>query len=142
MKFWILAQILSYFHRIEERGSGFRRMHDQMIDHGLEEPILSEDTGYFQVVFKGPGNNISKLRIPETAKKKIVTPSVEEKLNKRQKQIITQVLKKGSVTSGWCKKRFNVVYDTTQRDLSKLVDLGILEKVGGGRTTRYVAKSK
>ncbi|MDA8257280.1 MAG: DUF4062 domain-containing protein [Betaproteobacteria bacterium] len=32
----VLAQCLSSFHRIEERGSGFRRMRDQMLDHGLE----------------------------------------------------------------------------------------------------------
>lgn len=138
----ILAQSLSYFHRIEERGSGFRRMRDQMIDHGLEDFLLGEDTGYFQLTFKGPGNNISRLRIPETAKKKIIAPSVEEKLNKRQKQIVLHVLKKSFVTSGWCRKRFNVVYDTAQRDLSELVELGIMEQVGRGRSTRYVAKSK
>ncbi len=138
----ILAQSLSYFHRIEERGSGFRRMRDQMIDHGLEDFLLGEDTGYFQITFKGPGNNISRLRIPETAKKKTVAPSIEEKLNKREKQIITQVLKEGFVTSGWCRKRFNIAYDTAQRDLSELVEFGILEQVGHGRSTKYVTKSK
>ncbi|MDO9464521.1 MAG: ATP-binding protein [bacterium] len=138
----ILAQSLSYFHHIEERGSGFRRMRDQMIDHGLENISLGEDTGYFQVIFKGPGSNISKLRIPKTAGKRTIVPSVEEKLNKRQKQIIIQVLKRGYVTSGWCKKRFNVVYDTAQRDLLGLVNLGILEQVGRGRTTKYVEKNK
>src|SRR5439155_15224515 len=43
--------------RIEERGSGFRRMRDQMIDHGLDQPRLATDTGYFQVIFSGPGND-------------------------------------------------------------------------------------
>jgi len=138
----ILAQSLSYFHRIEERGSGFRRMRDQMIDHGLEDFLLGEDTGYFQVTFKGPGNNISRLRIPETAKKKTVAPSIEEKLNKREKRIVTQVLKEGFATSGWCRKRFNIAYDTAQRDLSELVEFGILEQVGRGRSTKYVIKSK
>ncbi|MFH1777806.1 MAG: ATP-binding protein [Candidatus Omnitrophota bacterium] len=138
----ILAQSLSYFHHIEERGSGFRRMRAQMIDHGLENVSLGEDTGYFQVIFNGPGRNISKLRIPETAKQKAIAPSVEEKLNKRQKQIITRVLKRGYVTSGWCRKRFHVVYDTAQRDLLGLVNMGILEQVGRGRTTKYVEKHK
>jgi ATP-dependent DNA helicase RecG len=41
----VLAQCLSFFHRIEERGSGFRRMRDQMLDHGLEKPIIGTDSG-------------------------------------------------------------------------------------------------
>jgi predicted HTH transcriptional regulator len=41
----VLAQNLSYFHRIEERGSGFRRMNDEMLNHGLESPLLSTDMG-------------------------------------------------------------------------------------------------
>ena len=51
----VLAQCLSYFHRIEERGSGFRRMHDQMLDHGLDPPLLGTDMGYFQVTFPRAG---------------------------------------------------------------------------------------
>ncbi|MEW6072562.1 MAG: ATP-binding protein [Planctomycetota bacterium] len=43
----VLAQGLSFFHRIEERGSGFRRMADQMLDHGLDRPLLVGDAGYF-----------------------------------------------------------------------------------------------
>jgi len=56
----VLAQSLSYFHRIEERGSGFRRMRDQMLDHGLDQPVLGTDTGYFQITFPGPGDNIER----------------------------------------------------------------------------------
>lgn len=44
----VIAQCLSYFHRIEERGSGFRRMREQMLNHGLDQPFIGTDTGYFQ----------------------------------------------------------------------------------------------
>jgi predicted HTH transcriptional regulator len=50
----VLAQCLSYFHRIEERGSGFRRMRDHMLNHGLDLPLLSTEMGYFQVTFPVP----------------------------------------------------------------------------------------
>lgn len=63
----VLAQCLSYFHRIEERGSSFRRMADQMLDHRLDRPLLGTDTGYFQVTFPGPGADIDRLRVPEMA---------------------------------------------------------------------------
>ncbi len=132
----VLAQCLSYFHRIEERGSGFRRMHDQMLDHGLEPPLLGTDMGYFQVIFQGPGENIERLRIPE--KRLLVTPSVEAKLNERQKRIIQQVLMAGSVTRRWCVAQFKVANDTAGRDLKGLTDMGLLDAEGKGRAVSYV----
>ena len=41
-------------------------MRDQMLDHGLDQPLLGTDTGYFQVTFPGPGDNIERLRVPES----------------------------------------------------------------------------
>jgi len=134
----VLAQCLSYFHRIEERGSGFRRMRDQMLDHGLDQPLLSTDTGYFQVTFPGPGDDIDRIRAPKT--NVLVTPALEAQLNKRQKKIVAQAAEQGFVTSGWCRDNLSVVYDTIRRDLMFLVELGILEPQGRGRNTRYVLK--
>lgn len=136
----VLAQCLSYFHRIEERGSGFRRMHDQMLDHGLDQPLIGVDTGYFQITFPGPGENLKRLKIPGDGAGKIMPPSVEEQLNERQKKILTQLLKEGFVTSGWCRKHLPVAYDTIRRDLLSLIDLGIIKQQGQGRSTRYVLR--
>ena len=134
----VLAQCLSYFHRIEERGSGFRRMHDQMLNHGLDQPLLDMDTGYFQVTFPGPGDNLDRIRIPET--RLTVTPAIEAQLNDRQKKIIAQVAKAGHVTSGWCVSNLNVVKDTAHRDLVELVGLGLLVRTGRGRNIAYRLK--
>jgi len=131
----VLAQCLSYFHRIEERGSGFRRMRDQMLDHGLDQPLLGTDTGYFQVTFPGPGDDIERLRVPEERLQ--VTPAIESQLNERQKHILAHVLETGSVTSGWCLEEFGVVYNTAYRDLNTLVRLGLLKREGSGRGTHY-----
>jgi ATP-dependent DNA helicase RecG len=132
----VLAQCLSYFHRIEERGSGFRRMRDLMIDHGLDQPLLGTDTGYFQVTFPGPGPDLDRLRVPVAGL--LVTPAVEAQLNDRQKKIVAHVAEDGFVTSGWCRAHLPVVYDTIRRDLLALVQLGILRAQGKGRSTRYV----
>ena len=134
----VLAQCLSSFHRIEERGSGFRRMHDQMLDHGLEPPVIGTDTGYFQVTFPGPAENVERLRVPE--KRLLVTPAVESKLNERQKEILTYVLAEGAVTNRWCRAHFSVVYNTAYRDLQGLVGLGLIEPVGSGRSAKYIRK--
>ena len=134
----VLAQCLSYFHRIEERGSGFRRMRDQMLNHGLDQPLLGTDTGYFQVTFPGPGENLDRIRVPET--RLIVTPALEAQLNGRQKKIIVQVAKAGHVTSGWCVRHLDVVKDTAHRDLVELVGLGLLIRTGRGRNVAYRLK--
>ncbi|MBU2260354.1 MAG: helix-turn-helix domain-containing protein, partial [Proteobacteria bacterium] len=120
----VLAQCLSYFHRIEERGSGFRRMHDQMLDHGLDPPLLGADMGYFQITFPGPGDKIERLRVPE--KRLLVTPAVEAQLNERQKKAMMEVLKSGFVSSGWLVKKLGVTYDTANRDLKGLAELKLL----------------
>jgi predicted HTH transcriptional regulator len=76
----VIAQCLSYFHRIEERGSGFRRMREQMLNHGLDQPLLGTDTGYFQVTFAGPGENLDRIRVPASAPGALVTPAIEAQL--------------------------------------------------------------
>ncbi|MEN6420908.1 MAG: helix-turn-helix domain-containing protein [Smithella sp.] len=134
----VLAQCLSYFHRIEERGSGFRRMKDHMLNHGLDEPILGTDMGYFQITFPGPGDNIERLRTP--AARLTVTPAVEAQLNERQRQIMLHVLESGFVTTGWCLDSFHVVRDTAHRDLVDLVEKGLLARKGSGRSVQYILR--
>lgn len=132
----VLAQCLSYFHRIEERGTGFRRMRDQMLNHGLEQPLLGTDTGYFQVTLPGPGEKLQRIRVPEA--RLPVTPALEAQLTNRQKRIINEVLKTGHVTSAWCVHQLGVAKDTAHRDLVELMKLGILRPQGKARSTRYV----
>jgi len=134
----VLAQCLSYFHRIEERGSGFRRMRAQMLDHGLDQPLLGTDMGYFQVTFPGPGENIERLRVPE--KRLLVTPAVEAQLSERQRKALEEVLKSGFVSSGWLVKELSITYDTANRDLKGLAELNILVREGLGRAAKYVLR--
>jgi predicted HTH transcriptional regulator len=136
----VLAQCLSYFHRIEERGSGFRRMTDQMLDHGLDRPLLGTDTGYFQVTFPGPAENIDRLRVPES--RLVVTRAVEAQLNERQRTILAHALESGSVTRRWCVAEFKVANDTAGRDLKSLADLGLLVVEGRGRAVRYLPRTQ
>lgn len=136
----VLAQCLSYFHRLEERGSGFRRMRDHMLDHGLDPPVLGTDMGYFQVVFQGPGENIERLRVPE--KRLRITPAMEAKLNERQKAMAAILVRGESLTSRRCEKEFNITRDTANRDFMLLIRLGLAKKEGKGRSTRYVLPVK
>lgn len=136
----VLAQCLSYFQKIEERGSGFRRMRSAMLDHGLEPPLIGTDTGFFQITLTGPGQNIDKLPVP--ADRILVAPSVEDQLNSRQREIMAQALEDGTVTTKWCMEHLDVSRDTAHRDLSHLLELGLLVRRGAGRAVRYVPSDR
>ena len=111
---------------MEQRGSGFARMRDAMLDHGLDEPVLDQQDGFFVVTFRGPNGNYERLKVSATASG-LISPSVEAQLNTRQRKIIIQVQKAGFVTSGWCQKRLKIAKDTVNRDLSALVALGLIQ---------------
>jgi len=115
-------------------------MRAAMLDHGLDAPHIETQDGYFQVILTGPGDDLKRLRVPDGAGISIVPPSMEEKLNDRQKKILQRVMKEGYVTSGWCRSKLNISYNTAFLDLKGLVELGILVQTGEGRNTRYVPK--
>ena len=124
---------------MEQRGSGFARMRDAMLDHGLDAPTFAEQDGYFVVTFPGPNGNYDRLKAPESTVG-LITPAVEAQLNKRQRRIVKHVLENGSVTTGWCMINLRVVRDTAHRDLLQLVELNLLVRKGAGRGATYVLK--
>jgi len=134
----VIAQCLSYFHRIEERGSGFRRMREHMLDHGLDQPKLATNTGYFQVVFPGPGDELDRLRVPPSAIGQLVTPAVEAELSQRQKKMVALLVQGETLTSRRCEEEFHVTRDTANRDFRLLMELRIARRIGAGRSTHYV----
>jgi ATP-dependent DNA helicase RecG len=136
----VLAQCLSYFHRIEERGSGFRRMRDQMLNHGLDQPAIGTDTGYFQITFPGPGENVDRIRVPET--RLTVTPAIEARLNNRQKKMLALLAAGEKLTSRRCEQEFGITRDTASRDFALLMELGLATRQGRGRSTSYILIAK
>jgi predicted HTH transcriptional regulator len=136
----VIAQALATLNLMEQRGSGFARMRDAMLNHGLEAPLYAQQDGYFVATFQGPNGNYERLKLPDGAVG-FISPAVEAQLNERQKKIMVQVQREGAVTSGWCRKAFDVTYDTANRDLLDLVKRQLLTKVGQGRATHFKLKS-
>ena len=135
----LIAQTLATLSVMEQRGTGFARMRESMLNHGLDEPRIEQQDGFFVVTLPGPAGNHDRIRTPAGASGP-VTPAIEAQLNRRQKSIIVEVQRAGFVTSGWCRKHLPVVYDTIRRDLLGLVELGLIQPEGKGRSTRYVLK--
>jgi ATP-dependent DNA helicase RecG len=104
-------------------------MRDAMLNHGLDGPVFGEQDGYFVVTLPGVNGNYDRIKTPENAAG-LIAPAVEAQLNERQKKIMTEVQKSGFVTSGWCRKNLDIVYDIIRRDLISLIQLGLIKSQG------------
>jgi predicted HTH transcriptional regulator len=135
----VIAQALATLRLMEQRGSGFARMRDAMLNHGLDAPAFSEQDGYFVVTFPGPNGNYERLKVAEGTPG-LVSPAVEAQLNKRQKKMVAMLVAGEELTSRRCEAEFQVTRPVTAKDLGLLVKLGLAQKLASGRSTRYRLK--
>ena len=133
----VISECLASLDMMEQRGTGFERIRAAMQDHGLDAHNLEQRDGYFRVILSGPDGDFDRLRSPADIQG-LISPSLEAQLNDRQKQIMVQVQTEGSITSGWCRKEFSVAYQTVYRDLTGLLEAGLIEQIGSGRSTKYI----
>ena len=117
----LIAHNLSFFHRIEERGSGIGRMRDEMADHGLDSPQFNSNSGFFEVVLPGPGDDLDRLRVKVNSVGQTITPSIETKLNQRQKKMMVLLVQGERLTSRRCELEFHICRDTANRDFKHLI---------------------
>jgi len=67
----------------------------------------------------------------------IVEPAVEAQLNERQRRIMQWLAEGQELTSRRCEAEFGVTRPITAGDFGKLVKMGLAERIGAGRSTRY-----
>lgn len=134
----LIAQTLATLGVMEQRGSGFARMRDAMLNHGLDEAKITQEDGFFVVTLPGPAGNYDRLNVPAGVSGPI-TPAIEAQLNERQRKMVGLLAAGEELTSRRCEKEFGVSRPVTAKDFGALVRLGLAEKVGSGRSTRYRA---
>lgn len=132
-----LAQYLGHMHLMEQRGSGIRRMRAAMIDHGLKAPEYLFRDGYFTVIMRGPGDDINQIRTPNDAG---IPASVEEHLTERQRSILELLASGETITNRESQERFKISKVTATKELMTLVEAGLADQIGKGRSVRYVYK--
>ena len=64
-------------------------------------------------------------------------PEWMEELNERQIRAIRYTQEKGKITNREYRELCGIGWDTAHRDLSELMQKGILEREGKGRATHY-----
>lgn len=136
----ILGQYLNHLRLMDQRGSGIGRMKVAMLDHGLDAPRYDLTEGYFRVTLKGPGVDLDRLRIPSGISEGI-SPAIEEQLTDRQRDILTRMVAGEKITSARCMELYSITRQAVNADFSKLLDFGLIKRIGAGRATHYVLNS-
>jgi ATP-dependent DNA helicase RecG len=122
----LLVKVFYLAGLIEQYGSGTVRMTEWMKDAGLPEPEYKEEMGGFSVYFYKDiytGENLRKMG-----------------LNDRQIKAILHVKEKGKITNREYREFTNLSDEGARLDLNLLVEKGILQPKGKGRSTYYVLK--
>ncbi|MCK4488183.1 MAG: putative DNA binding domain-containing protein [Desulfobacterales bacterium] len=115
---------------IERLGTGIRRMALTMEGHGLSRPRFEEVGSEFRVTLMGPGERF----MAETAK----FPAWTKGLNERQVEAVLYVGEHRWISRREYAELLVVSSRTAARDLSDLVERGILVLRGAGRGAHYV----
>jgi ATP-dependent DNA helicase RecG len=136
----LVAQALATMALMEQRGTGFARMRDAMLNHGLEVPKIGQEDGFFVVTLPGPAGDYERLTVSAGVTGPI-SPAVEAQLSERQKKMVVLLAAGEKLTSRRCEKEFGVTRDTAARDFNILINLGIAEKSGRGRAVSYRQKA-
>jgi len=130
-----LVQVLADYGLIERLGYGIDRMLRQMEAAGLPPPTFRETAAGFLVVLVGqPVDDLGPDGLA-------VREWVRQGLNERQIAALLHLITEQRITNRDLQDRYlEVSPETIRRDLSDLVERGMLLKVGDKRATYYILK--
>jgi ATP-dependent DNA helicase RecG len=121
----LLGEVFYKAGLVEQWGTGTLRMIKACREQGLPEPeFVDNEGGGFKVVFRKDALSADQLR--------------QLGLSERQIQAVLHVKAAGAISNSEYQQLTGAEKRTASRDLSDLVNRGILERVGAtGRGTRY-----
>jgi ATP-dependent DNA helicase RecG len=67
-----------------------------MLNHGLDEPLITIADNEVVVVLRGPGEDMNRIRIPENITAGL-SPTVAATLNERQKTVLAESVRPKTV---------------------------------------------
>lgn len=120
----LIAKCFFLIKFVEQWGTGTNDIITMCLDWGLPEPLFEEIAGSFVVTFR----------------KYQVTGKVLEGLTERQRKIMEHLLKNKRLTVTVSSELLSVSEDTALRELSALINMNLINKVGKGKSTYYALK--
>ena len=116
---------------MDEWGTGIQAMVSRLKAHGLREAGFDFRDNFFIVTLYGRElTPISRRLRPE-----LIAP-----LTERQRKILDVMNEKGSITSSEVTRQWGITRETAATDFHKLIELGLVERKGIGRSTYYVPR--
>jgi ATP-dependent DNA helicase RecG len=114
---------------VEQWGTGTMRMAAALKEAGHSEPEFHVKTaGHFRVILRqGPA---VKVRLQEMG------------LNSRQLQLMAYVREQGRITNRAYRELTGLSDEAARKEIAGLLDLGLLEQAGKGRSTAYILKKR
>ena len=114
---------------VEQWGTGTIRMAAALKEAGHSEPEFHVKTaGHFRVILRqGPA---VKVRLQEMG------------LNSRQLQLMAYVREQGRITNRAYRELTGLSDEAARKEIAGLLDLGLLEQAGKGRSTAYILKKR
>lgn len=126
-----IGEAFHHMNLMDELGFGIPRMPGLLRKHGLREPDFDYDGANFIVTLYG------RERSPATLQ---ISSEILAQLHQRQQKILDLIGQRRRTSSEECRKEFAVTRETVNQDFRKLIDLGLIERRGTGRSTYYVLR--
>ncbi len=141
-----IVQVLSDLGFIERLGYGIDRIFRLADEADLPQPTLEETANGFKLTLRGAGDALSPAMpvTPQPYVQQEPSPTARWRamgLNPRQIDALAFVERDGRITNrDFQELAADVSPETLRRDLSDLVDRGILLKIGERKATYYILK--
>jgi len=137
-----LARGLSFFERIEEQGDGLRRIVNTTVGLGLPRPEFRFRDGHFLVVFRGPGDDILKVKGQQARPVFEVGQGVLQDLTSTQKALLKMLLEEREAKTMVMAARLGLSRAAVQKALATLKAKGLVRQNGRTRDASYAVAEK
>lgn len=105
------------------------------------DPISRDLTAWLEYFSEGVSVSVEAIRkrvIGLSKDIKVLKQKGQIALTERQMRIVERIISKGSITNREARKLLGLSDEGIRKEISTLIELGVLTKVGEGRSTHYV----
>jgi len=139
----VIANVFKELGLIEQWGSGIARIKSSCLEVGLKEPKIEEMNDFVDVEFYRPNS----VELVPNKKETVGKPSdtvgkPSDNLTSQEEKTIQYLNEHERVASKEIEKLLGIKESRTRELLKSMVDKGLIERVGAGRSTYYVLKGK
>jgi len=124
-----IAITFNHMRQMEKLGFGIPSMRILLRRSGLRPPEFAYFDGYFAVTLFGRALSPISLQIK---------PEVLSMLNIRQQKVLDFIQQHQKITSEEHTRHFHITRETANQDFKRLMEVGLIRRVGTGRGTYYV----